>query len=63
MNMRWGRNVARMEDMRSVYKILVGRPWVKIPLEMPRCRLEENVKSIVYRYTDGGNSLDSAGSS
>jgi hypothetical protein len=30
--MRWARNAARKGDMRSVYKILIGKPEGKRPL-------------------------------
>jgi hypothetical protein len=36
--MRWARHVARMGEGRGVYRVLVGRPEGKRPLERPRCR-------------------------
>jgi hypothetical protein len=42
--MRWARHVARMEEGRGVYRILVGRSECKRPLGRPRCRWEDNVK-------------------
>jgi hypothetical protein len=42
--MRWARHVARMEDGRGVYSVLVGRPEGKRPLERPRRRWEDNIK-------------------
>ena len=42
--MRWARHVARMEEGRSVHKILVGKPEGKRPLGRPRCRWEDNIK-------------------
>jgi hypothetical protein len=36
--MRWAGHVARMEEERKVYKVLVGKPEGKRPLGRPRCR-------------------------
>ena len=40
--MRWARHVARMEEKRGVYRVLVGRPEGKRPLRRPRSRREDN---------------------
>jgi transcription termination factor 2 len=42
--MRWAGHVARMEEERSVYTVLVGRPEGKRPLGRPRSRWEDNIK-------------------
>jgi hypothetical protein len=42
--MRWAGHVARMEEGRGVYRVLVGRPEGKRPLGRPRRRLEDNIK-------------------
>jgi hypothetical protein len=42
--MRWTGHVARMGEGRSVYRVLVGRPEGKRPLERPRCKWEDNIK-------------------
>jgi hypothetical protein len=42
--MRWARHVARMEEGRGVYRILVRRPEGKRPLGRPRRRWEDNIK-------------------
>jgi hypothetical protein len=42
--MRWAGHVACMGAMRSVYKILVGKPAGKRPIRRPRCRWEDNIK-------------------
>jgi hypothetical protein len=34
--MRWAGHVARMREKRNVYKLLVGKPERKTPLERPR---------------------------
>jgi hypothetical protein len=41
--MRWERHVARMEEVRGAYNILVGRPEGRRPLGRPRRRWEENI--------------------
>ena len=42
--MRWAGHVARMVERRGVYRILVGKPEGKRPLERPRRRWEDNIK-------------------
>jgi hypothetical protein len=42
--MRWAGHVARMEEGRGVYRVLVGRPEGKRPLGRPRRRWEDNIK-------------------
>ena len=42
--MRWAGHVARMEDRRGVYRVLVGKPEGKRPLGRPRLRWEDNIK-------------------
>jgi hypothetical protein len=42
--MRWAGYVAFMEARRNTYKILVGKPEGKRPLEKPRCIREYNIK-------------------
>jgi hypothetical protein len=36
--MRWAGHLARMEEGRGVYRVLVGNPEGKRPLGRPRCR-------------------------
>ena len=43
--MRWAGHVARMEEGRGVYKVLVGKPEGKRQLERPRRRWEDNIKT------------------
>ena len=43
--MRWAVRVARMEQGRGVYKVLVGKPEGKRPLGRPRRRWEDNIKT------------------
>jgi hypothetical protein len=42
--MRWTGHVACMEEGRNVYRILVGRPEGKRPLERTRRRWEDGIK-------------------
>jgi hypothetical protein len=42
--MRWAGHVARMEEVRGAYNILVGRPERRRPLGRPRRRWEDNIK-------------------
>jgi hypothetical protein len=42
--MRWAGNVARMEENRNAYRILVGNPERKRPLGRPRRRWVDNIK-------------------
>jgi hypothetical protein len=42
--MRWAGHVARVGEGRNVYRVLVGKPEGKRPLERPRHRREEGIK-------------------
>jgi hypothetical protein len=42
--MRWMGHVARMDEGRGVYRVLVGKPEGKRPLGRPRHRWEDNIK-------------------
>jgi hypothetical protein len=42
--MRWAGHVARMGEGRGVYRVSVGMPEGKKPLERPRRRWEDNIK-------------------
>jgi hypothetical protein len=42
--LRWVGQVVRMEEGRSVFKILTGKPTVMRPLRTPRCRWEDNIR-------------------
>ena len=41
---RWAEHVARMEEGRSAFKILTGKPTGKRPLGRPRRRWEDNIR-------------------
>jgi hypothetical protein len=53
---RWAGHVARKEEVRGAYNILVGRPEGRRPLGRPRCRWEDNIKmdlwEIGFGYVD-----------
>jgi hypothetical protein len=42
--MRWAVHVARTGKRRGVYRVFVGEPDGKRPLERPRCRWVDNIK-------------------
>ena len=42
--LRWAGHIARMEEGRSAFKILTGKPKGKRPLERPRRRWEDNIR-------------------
>jgi len=42
--MTWAGHVVCMEERRSVYRVLVGKPVGKGPLGRPRRRWEDNIK-------------------
>ena len=42
--MRWAGHVARLEDRRGVYRVLVVKPEGTRPLGRPRRRWEDNIK-------------------
>ncbi|KAJ4429661.1 hypothetical protein ANN_21862 [Periplaneta americana] len=42
--LRWAGHVTRMGESRNAYRVLIGRPEGKRPLERPRRRWEDNIK-------------------
>ena len=42
--LRWAGHVARMEQFRNTYRVLVGKPESKRPLGRSRRRWEDNIK-------------------
>ena len=42
--LRWTGHIARIEEGRSSFKILTGKPTGKRPLGMPRRRWEDNIR-------------------
>jgi hypothetical protein len=53
-SMRWAGHVARMEDERGVYRVLVGKPEGKRPLGRPRRRWNGNIKMDIQEVEYGG---------
>ena len=52
--MRWAGNVARMEERRGIYRVLVGKPEGKRPLGRPRRRWEDNINTDLQEVGCGG---------
>jgi hypothetical protein len=48
--MRWAGHVARMEERRGVYRVLVGKPEVKSPLGRPRRIWEYNINLLAPKF-------------
>ena len=44
IRLRWAGHVARMEQSRNAYRVLVGKSKGKRPLGRPRRRWEDNIK-------------------
>ena len=42
--LRWAGHVARLEEGKSVFKILTGKPRRKKPLQRSRCRWEDCIR-------------------
>ena len=51
---RWAEHVARMEERRGIYRVLVGKPEGKRPLGRPRRRWEHNIKMVLQEVGCGG---------
>jgi hypothetical protein len=51
--MRWAGHVARVGEGRGVYRVLVGKPEGKRPLERPRRRWEDNIKMDLQEVAGG----------
>jgi hypothetical protein len=52
--MRWAGRVARMGEGRNMYRVLVGKPEGKRPLERPRRRWEDGIKMDLREIGWGG---------
>ena len=52
--MKWTGHVARMEDRRGVFGVLVGKPEGKRPLGRPRHSSEDNIKMDLQEVGSGG---------
>ena len=51
--MRWEGHVARMGEMRGVYRIFMTKPEGKRPLGRPRRRWEDNIKMDLQEVVGG----------
>jgi hypothetical protein len=60
--MRWVGHVAPMGEMRNVYRVLMGKPEGKRPLERLRRRWEDGLKMDLREIVWGGCGVDSPGS-
>ena len=49
--LRWADHVARMEEGRSAFKILSGKPTGKIPLGRPGHRWKDNIRMDLKEIT------------
>ena len=59
--LRWAGHVDRMEEGRSAFKILTGKPTGKRPLGRPGCRWEDNIRMDLEDICiSAGNWVDSA---
>ena len=59
--LKWAGHVPRMEEFRSAFKILTGKPTGKRPLGRPRCRWEDNIRMDLQEIgINAGNWFDSA---
>jgi hypothetical protein len=50
--------VARMGEVRKLYKVLVGKPEGKRPLGRPRCRWEDGIRIDCREIGLGGCGMD-----
>ena len=59
--LRWAGHVARIEESRSAFQILIGKPTEKRPLGRPRRRWEDNIRMDLEEIgINAGNWVDSA---
>jgi hypothetical protein len=54
--MRWAGHVTRMGEKRDVYRVLMGKPEGKRPLERPRRRCEDGIRMVLREI--GWGSVD-----
>ena len=52
--MKWAGHVARLGEVRGVYRVLVGKPGGKRPMGRPRHRWEDNIKMDLQEVGCGG---------
>jgi hypothetical protein len=56
--MRWVGHVARIGEIRTAYRILVGKPEGRRSLGRPRRRWKDNFKVDLQEVGRGGNGLE-----
>jgi hypothetical protein len=56
--MRWAGHVARIGEGRNMYRVLVGKPEGKRPLERARCRWEDGLIMELREMCWGGCGVD-----
>jgi hypothetical protein len=56
--MRWAGNVARMGEGINMYRVLVGKPEGKRPLERPRRGWEDGIKMDLREIGLGGGGVE-----
>ena len=56
--LRWAGHIARMEEGRSAFKILIGKPTGKRSLEMPKRRREDNIRMDTRNWVDSAKDRD-----
>jgi hypothetical protein len=52
--MRWARHVARIEEKRKVYRVLVGKSEGKRPFERPRHKWQDGIRTDLTEIGWGG---------
>ena len=58
--LRWAGHVARMEEIKSAFRILTDKPTGKRPLGSPKCRWEDNIRmGLKVIGINAGNWVDS----
>ena len=59
--LRWTGHVARIEEIKSVFQILTGKPTGKRPLGRPKRSCEDNIRMDLEEIgINAGNWVDSA---
>ena len=57
--LRWTGHVARIEEIKSVFQILTGKPTEKRLIGRPRRRWEENIRMDIEEISINTNWVDS----
>ena len=54
LEIRWAGNVARVDETRGIYRVLVGKPEGKRPIGRPRRRWDDAIKIYLQDVGCGG---------